>query len=189
VALDEQIIEIEERARDLRLLLNDTIREAQEKAEGGDLPGTADQMVDLLEVIKALKADVREIDNEANPTLVTIMDRMNTRKFDRGSLTVEKRVSNYRTNWQNKVLIRAVVNTALDEIAQREYLDQETGEFVSERAIVAPWMDAVVERLLACAAFRDWRVTALRAHIPGVDPDSFCDVKRSVKAVIGRVHK
>ncbi len=189
MALDERILEIEEQARDLGLLLNDAIREAQETAEDGGLSETADQMVDLLEVIKTLKSNIRDIDNEANPTLVTIMDRMNTRKFERGALTVEKRVSNYRTNWQNKVLIRAVVNTALDEIAQREYLDQETGEFVSERAIVAPWMDAVVERLLACAAFRDWRVTALRAHIPGVDPDSFCDVKRSVKAVVGRTHR
>ena len=45
-------------------------------------------------------------------------------------------------------------------------------------------MDAIVDRLLACAAFRDWRVTALRAHIPGLDPDNFCDVKRTVKAVV-----
>ena len=90
-------------------------------------------------------------------------------------------------NWQNNVLIRSVVNTAMDEIADREYVDQETGEPVSERAILAPWIEAIVERLLECAAFRDWRVTALRARVPGLDPDNFCDVKRSSKATISRV--
>ena len=57
---------------------------------------------------------------------------------------------------------------------------------VNERQIVAPFIDAVVERLLKCAAFRDWRVTALREYMPGVDPDNYCETERTTKAVIRR---
>ena len=191
--LDERIAEIDALAGDLRRSLDAAITEAKESAEDlvygpeSDLQCTANSMVDLLEVIKAHKAVMRDVDNEANPTLVTIMDHMGTRKFERGGLLVEKKQSSYRSNWQNNVLIRSVVNTAMDEIADREYVDQETGEPVSERAILAPWIEAIVERLLECAAFRDWRVTALRARVPGLDPDNFCDVKRSSKATISRV--
>ena len=85
---------------------------------------------------------------------------MGTRKFDRGSLEIERKVSNYRSNWQNDVLIRSVVNTCLDEIEQRTYVDQDTGEVIKERSIVGPWMEAVIERLLESAAVRDWRVPA-----------------------------
>lgn len=182
--LNDKLIEIQEAGDELRRLMGEAIRSAQEEAENGNLEETAGPMVDLLELIKGIKASVRDADNEANPTLVTIMDNMGTKKFSRGVLSVERKVSSYRTNWQNNVLIRSVVSTALDEMAERNYVDQESGELVSERAIIGPWIEAVVERLLACAAFRDWRVTALRAHIPGLDPDNFCDVKRTVKAVV-----
>jgi hypothetical protein len=190
--LDERIAEIDAMAGDLRRSLDAAITEAQESAEDlvygpeNDLQGTANSMVDLLEVIKAHKAVMRDVDNQANPTLVSIMDHMGTRKFERGGLVVEKKQSSYRSNWQNNVLIRSVVNTAMDEIADREYVDQETGEPISERSILAPWIEAIVERLLECAAFRDWRVTALRARVPGLDPDNFCDVKRSSKATISK---
>ena len=184
--LNDKLLEIEEAGHELRRLIGEEIRSAQEEAEGGDLEGTAGPLVDLLEIIKGIKAKVRDADNEANPTLVTIMDNMGTKKFERGSLSVERRVSSYRTNWQNDVLLRSVINTCLDEIEPRSYVDQESGELINERQIVAPWMDAVIDRLLACAAFRDWRVTALRSHIPGLNPDNLCDVKRSVKAVISR---
>ena len=182
----DKVAEIEERREALRTLIAGAINDAQESAENGELENTANGLVDLLQVISWTKADIRELDNEANPTLVTVMDQMGTRKFDYGSHTIERKVSNYRSNWQNDVLIRSVVNTCLDEIEQRSYVDQETGEKIDERSIVGPWMDAVIERLLECAAFRDWRVTALRARVPGLDPDNFCDVKRSTKAVLSR---
>ena len=187
--LNDKLLEIEEVGNDLRRLMGEAIRSAQEEAEGGDLEGTAGPLVDLLEIIKSIKANVRDAANEAHPALVTIMHNMGTKKFERGGLNVERKVSSYRTNWQNDVLIRSVINTALDEINPRNYVDQDSGEFINEREIVAPWMDAIVDRLMACAAFRDWRVTALRAHIPGLDPDNFCDVKRSIKAVIAPVRK
>ena len=182
--LNDKLVEIEEAGNELRRLMGEAICSAQEEAESGGFKETAGPLVDLLEIIKAIKANVRDADNEANPMLVAMMDNMGTKKFERGSLTVERRVSSYRTNWQNDVLVRSVINTALDEIHPRNYVDQESGAFINEREIVAPWLDAIVDRLLACAAFRDWRVTALRAHIPGLDPDNFCDVKRTVKAVV-----
>ena len=186
MTLNEKIAEIEELRGQLLTLTKETIRDTQEAAEAGLLEETAPELVDLLEVLKWTKSDIRDLDNESNETLVTIMDNMNTRKFQRGSFLVEKKISNYRTNWQNDVLLRSVINTCLDEIEPRSYVDQESGELINERQIVAPWMDAVIDRLLACAAFRDWRVTALRSHIPGLNPDNLCDVKRSVKAVISR---
>jgi hypothetical protein len=182
--LNDKLVEIEEAGNELRRLMGEAICSAQEEAESGGFEETAGPLVDLLEIITAIKANVRDADNEANPTLVAIMDNMGTKKFQRGALTIERRVSSYRTNWQNDVLVRSVINTALDEIHPRNYVDQDSGAFINEREIVAPWMDAIVDRLLACAAFRDWRVTALRAHIPGLDPDNFCDVKRTVKAVV-----
>ena len=184
--LKDKVAEIEDKRSELRGLISSTISEAQDLAEGGEFEDSANGLVDLLQVIAWAKADIRELDNQANPSLVTVMDQMGTRKFDRGSLEIERKVSNYRSNWQNDVLIRSVVNTCLDEIEQRTYVDQDSGEVIKERSIVGPWMEAVIERLLECAAFRDWRVTALRAHVPGLNPDDFCDVKRSTKAVLSR---
>jgi hypothetical protein len=184
--LKDKIAEIEQKREELRSLTQDTLREAQELAEGGELESTAHQLTDLLQVVKWTKQDFNEIDKESNSSLVTIMDKMGQRKFEAGGYLVERKISNYRKNWQNDVLIRSVVNTAMDELAERSYVDQESGELVSERAILGPWIEAVVDRLLECAAFRDWRVTALRARIPGLDPDNFCDVERSTKAVISR---
>ncbi len=186
--LTDRIINLDERARDLERDMRSLLRDAQESAESaehdGDRQVVAEDMVDLLETLKAHKANLREVDNEANPSLVTVMDSLGVKKFTRGSLEIERRVSNYRSNWQNQVLVRAVITTALDELQDRNYVDQESGELVNERSIVAPWMEAAVDRLLECAAFRDWRVTALRARVPGLDPDNFCDTKRSTKAVI-----
>lgn len=183
---NEKILNIADYADGLRDMLNGYLKETQEDAEGGNLQGSSEAMVSLLDLLGDIKAQVREIDNEANPSLVTVMDKMGQRNLEYASISVERRVSNYRSNWQNDVLVRAVINSALDEIQPREYVDQETGEPIHEREIVAPWMDAVVDRLLECAAFRDWRVTALRHNIPGLNPDNFCDVKSTTKAVLRR---
>lgn len=185
MTLKDNLFEIEDLQKKLIDLQKKTLREAQELAEQGD-EDVKNRLVDLLESTKWQKSDLRDLDNEANEALVTIMDRAGTRKFESGSLNVERKVSNYRSNWQNDVLLRSVINTCLDEIEQRSYVDQDTGEKIDERDILSPWMEHVVERLLKCAAFRDWRVTALRAYIPGLDPDNFCDTKRSIKAVISR---
>ena len=71
--LNDKLVEIEEAGNELRRLMGEAIRSAQEEAEDGDLEGTAGPLVDLLEIIKGIKANVRDADNEANPTLVTIM--------------------------------------------------------------------------------------------------------------------
>ncbi len=183
---NEKILDLQDHADTVRTMMADYLKAAQADAESGNLEASSEGMVWLLEALGDIKAQVREVDSETNPSLVTVMDQMGERRFEVGSTMIERKVSNYRSNWQNQVLVRAVVNTALDDIEPRDYVDQETGAMISEREIVAPWMDAVVERLLECAAFRDWRVTALRARIPGMDPDNFCDVKRSVKAVLRR---
>tara|TARA_B100000029_G_scaffold247524_1_gene244409 strand:+ start:24299 stop:24859 length:561 start_codon:yes stop_codon:yes gene_type:complete len=184
--LKDKIAEIEERRAELRALTQETLREAQDQAESGELEKTAHELADLLQVVKWTKQDFNEIDKESNASLVVVMDKMGTKKFEYGTQMVERKVSNYRKNWQNDSLIRSVVNTAMDEIQERTYVDQHSGEVVNERTIVGPFMEAVIDRLLECAAFRDWRVTALRHYIPGIDPDNFCDVERTTKAVISR---
>lgn len=185
--LKDAIYEIEEKREELRLLTKSALEEAQRMAqEDDDLPQTANLLVELCEAIKWAKSNMNDLNKEANPTLVTVMDMMGERRFEHSNYEVERRVSNYRKNWQNDSLIRSVVNTALDELDDRDYVDQTTGELINERQIVAPFIDAVVERLLKCAAFRDWRVTALREYMPGVDPDNYCETERTTKAVIRR---
>ena len=93
MTLNDKLIEIEEAGNELRRLMGEAIRSAQEEAEGGDFEGTAGPLVDLLELIKGIKSSVRDADNEANPTLVTIMDNMGTKKFERGALNVERKIS------------------------------------------------------------------------------------------------
>jgi|TARA_R100000278_G_C5466810_1_gene162971 hypothetical protein len=185
--LKDMIYEIEEKREELRKMTQEAVGEAQRQVQSGDdLADTANLLVELCESIKWAKSDMNTLDKEANPTLVTAMDMMGERKFAHGTFEIERRVSNYRKNWQNDSLLRSVVNTAMDEIEDRDYVDQTTGELINERNIVAPFIDAVVERLLACAAFRDWRVTALRNYMPGVDPDNYCEVESTTKAVIRR---
>jgi len=186
--LKEKIVEIQEMREELTRLTQSALEDAQEMAhEADDLGEVANRLVDLCEAIKFVKSDFNTIDKETNPTLVTVMDMIGERRFEYGGYEVERKISNYRKNWQNESLIRSVVTTALDEIEDRNYVDQITGELINERDIVAPFMDHVVERLLKCAAFRDWRVTALRNFLPGVDPDNYCEVERSTKAVIRRM--
>lgn len=185
--MKDKIIEIQEMREDLRKLTQEALEDAQSMVqETDDLGEVANRLVDLCEAIKFVKSDFNAIDKETNPTLVTVMDMIGERKFEYGGYEVERKISNYRKNWQNESLIRSVVNTALDEIEDRNYVDQITGELINEREIVAPFVDAVIERLLKCAAFRDWRVTALRNYMPGVDPDNYCEVERTTKAVIRR---
>ena len=185
--LKDTIYEIEEKREELRLLTKGAVEEAQRMAqEDDDLGETANLLVELCEAIKWAKTNKADLDKEANPTLVTVMDMMGEKKFQHSNYEIERRVSNYRKNWQNDSLVRSVVNTALDEVEDRNYVDQNTGELVNEREIVAPFIEAVIERLLACAAFRGWRVTALRNYMPGVDPDNYCEVERTTKAVIRR---
>jgi len=183
---DQQIEDIQQQADGLNEMLADYINTAKVNATEGDLSGSAEGLTYLLYLIRDIKARVKDADDEANPALVEVMDHMGEKQVEYGSISVERKISNYRTNWQNQVLIRAVVTAALDEIEEREFVDQESGSYVSERAIVAPWVDAIISRLLECAAFRDWRVTALRNNIPGLNPDDFCEVRRSTKAVLRR---
>ena len=183
--LKDMIYEIEDKRAELRKMTQEAVTEAQRQVQAGDDIGeTANLLVELCEAIKWAKSDLNTLDKEANPTLVTAMDMMGERKFAHGMYEIERRVSNYRKNWQNDSLLRSVVNTAMDEIEDRDYVDQTTGELINERNIVAPFVEAVVERLLACAAFRDWRVTALRNYMTGVTPDNYCEVESTTKAVI-----
>ena len=50
--LKDKIAEIEERRAELRALTQETLREAQDQAESGELEKTAHELADLLQVVK-----------------------------------------------------------------------------------------------------------------------------------------
>jgi hypothetical protein len=50
--------------------------------------------------------------------------------------------------------------------------------------VAKPLIDGVVKNIVDAAAIRDWRVTALRAMIPGLNPDDFCEVEKTERVSI-----
>jgi hypothetical protein len=65
-------------------------------------------------------------------------------------------------------------------------IDPNTGELVDLITIAKPIIDIVVKNVTEAAAIRDWRVTALRAMLPGLNPDDFCEVEKAEKISIRR---
>jgi hypothetical protein len=82
-------------------------------------------------------------------------------------------------------LIEAVINTSLAD-ENGEVVNPSTGEVIDIITIAKPLIDNVIRNLTATAAIRDWRVTALRNIVPGMNPDDFCEVEKSEKVSILR---
>jgi hypothetical protein len=70
--------------------------------------------------------------------------------------------------------------------AEGEVVDPATGEVLDILTIAKPLIDNVVKNLTATAAIRDWRVTAVRNIVPGLNPDDFCEVEKSERVSILR---
>jgi hypothetical protein len=109
---------------------------------------------------------------------------MNGDKFlERGSYTAERKIASTRKNWDHQVLLEAVVNKALAEESSI-VVDPATGEVIDLSTVAKPLIDTVVDHVTKAARVADWRVTALRAMIPGLNPDDFCEVEKSERVSI-----
>ena len=110
--------------------------------------------------------------------------RLNGEKVrDYGTHVAERKISSTRKNWEHKTLLEAVVNTSLADEDSR-VIDPNTGEVIDLLVIAKPIIDLVVKNIADAAAIRDWRVTALRAMIPGLNPDDFCEVEKTERVSI-----
>jgi hypothetical protein len=153
--------------------------------ENGAREFDPDEAFGALVNIAEMKRQIREVEDAINELFVAWM-RLNGEKVrDYGSHVAERKVSSSRKNWEHKTLLEAVVNMSLEQEDSR-VIDPSTGEVIDLIQIAKPLVDNVVKNLADAAAIRDWRVTALRAMIPGLNPDDFCEVEKSERVSIRR---
>ena len=100
-----------------------------------------------------------------------------------GDMVAERKFNSSRKNWAHQVLMEVVVNQALAKDAT-SVVDPSTGEIIDLTTYAKPIIDSVVEHLTRAAAIREWRVTALKAMVPGLNPDDFCEVEKSERVSI-----
>lgn len=138
---------------------------------------TQDELFNSLVEIGELKTLVRDLEKRLNSLLVEEMRRNGEKVVEYGNLVAERRFSSTRKNWQHETLIEAVVNKALSKDSGA-VIDPSSGEILDLTEIARPIVDAVVDNLIRTAAVREWRVTALKALIPGLNPDDFSEVEK-----------
>lgn len=172
----------------VKLLMNqlsEALLPAVRSIEDGAREFDPDEAFNALVDIAELKRQTREVEDAINELFVAWM-RMNGEKIrDYGTHVAERKVSSSRKNWEHKTLIEAVVNMSLADEAS-SVIDPNTGEVIDLVAVAKPIIDSVVKNLADAAAIRDWRVTALRAMIPGLNPDDFCEVEKTERVSIRR---
>lgn len=165
--------------------LTDSVRSTVRGLEDGATEINPDVLFNALVEISELKREVREVEDSVNELLVTWM-RLNGEKVrNYGTHTAERKVSSSRKNWEHKTLLEAVVNMSLSQDGGT-VIDPNTGELIDLIAIAKPIIDTVVKNVTEAAAIRDWRVTALRAMLPGLNPDDFCEVEKTERISIRR---
>jgi len=140
---------------------------------------------EALFLMSEYKKQLSVIENSINEAMVHNMTINGEKVHDFGTHVVERKISSRRKNWEHKTLIEAVINTSLSN-ADGEVVNPETGELIDIITIAKPLIDNVIRNLTATAAIRDWRVTALRNIVPGMNPDDFCEVEKSEKVSILR---
>lgn len=161
------------------------IRPSVRSLQDGTTETDPDMLFNALVDIAELKREIREVEDSLNELLVTWM-RLNGEKVRvYGNHTAERKVSSTRKNWEHKTLLEAVVNMSLSQDGGT-VIDPNTGELVDLITIAKPIIDVVVKNVTEAAAIRDWRVTALRAMLPGLNPDDFCEVEKAEKISIRR---
>lgn len=163
--------------------LSDSLGKTIARIERGAEEINQDEVFDTLVHIGELKHIVRDVEGKLNSLLTEHM-RMNGDKFlERGSYTAERKIASTRKNWDHQVLLEAVVNKALAEESSI-VVDPATGEVIDLSTVAKPLIDTVVDHVTKAARVADWRVTALRAMIPGLNPDDFCEVEKSERVSI-----
>lgn len=174
-----------EQIEEVRAILKDGLQSKVSRLENEVDEFDKSEAFDALLVIADLKRDVREYEERINKLLTQWMIFNGEKQLDFGTMVAEKKRSSSRKNWQHDTLLEAVVNMSISE-EQGSIVDPATGELIDVISFAKPIIDAVVKNVQAAAAIREWRVTALRTMIPGLNPDDFCEVEVSEKVSIRR---
>jgi hypothetical protein len=178
-------MKLNEEIRSLMDNLAGTVVPSVKSIENGAREFDPDEAFDALVNIAELKRQTREVEDAINELFVAWM-RLNGEKLrDYGTHVAERKISSSRKNWEHKTLLEAVVNMSLSQ-EDSTVIDPNTGEVIDLINIAKPLIDNVVKNLAEAAAIRDWRVTALRAMIPGLNPDDFCEVEKTERVSIRR---
>lgn len=176
-------MKINEQIQSVMDVLAETAGSTVKGFEDGTSEFNPDDGFNALVNIAELKRQTRQIEDSVNELLVAWM-RLNGEKVrDYGTHVAERKVSSSRKNWEHKVLLEAVVNMSLADENSR-VIDPNTGEVIDLLLIAKPIIDIVVKNIADAAAIRDWRVTALRAMIPGLNPDDFCEVEKTERVSV-----
>jgi|APGre2960657444_1045066.scaffolds.fasta_scaffold97388_2 hypothetical protein len=176
-------MQMNETVQSAALLIAVELARTVERLENGVEEISQDELFNTLVELGELKYAVRTSETRLNILLTEHM-RMNGDKIlEYGSLIAERKFSSSRKNWEHGVLLEAVVNKVLSRESGM-VVDPTTGEVVDLTNIAKPLIDAVVDNITKAAAIREWRVTALRALLPGLNPDDFCEVEKAERVSI-----
>jgi hypothetical protein len=165
------------------IILKESIGSTIERLENDSEEFDPNEAFDGLVLFAEAKAQLREYETRLNQLMVLYMRQQGERALFFGDMVAERRISSTRKNWEHKTLLEAVVNKSLSE-ESASVVDPSTGEVLDLSYYAKPLIDNVVRNLAVAAAIRDWRVTALKAMIPGLNPDDFCEVEKAERVSI-----
>lgn len=163
--------------------VNDELSREIDRLEGEDSEFNNIDAIDALMMISDLKRNIRECEERINSMLTAWMLNNGEKQIEYCGMVAERKKSSTRKNWQHDTLLQAVINTSLND-EDRRIVDPETGEYIDLLVVAKPLIDHVVKNIQATAAIREWRVTALRSIVPGLNPDDFCEVESVEKVSI-----
>jgi len=169
--------------KDADMILKENIGKTVERLENEAEEFSESEAFNALVALSDLKATVREFEIRINVLLTTWMRINGEKVLEFGDMTAERKFSATRKNWQHGTLLEAVINKSLSQ-ESTVVVDPASGEVIDLTTIARPIIDAVVENVTKAARIGDWRVTALRSMLPGMDPDNFCEVEKAERVSI-----
>ena len=183
----DKTMSIYEAITEISVTLKENVGGATERLENEVDEFNKDNVFFALVALSDLKGQARDLESRLNVLMTSYM-RMNGEKvLEFGDLIAERKFSSSRKNWEHATLLEAVVNTALSK-NMSTVIDPNTGELLDLSDFAKPIIDSVVEHVTRAAAIREWRVTALRAMVPGLNPDDFCEVEKAERVSIRRTY-
>lgn len=171
--------------KEAEIVIKENIGSTVERLENQVEEFNETEAFNALVALSDLKGVIREIELRLNVLLTSWMRTNGEKVLEFGDMMAERKFSATRKNWEHQTLLEAVVNKAISN-ENTVVVDPSTGEVIDLTVVARPIIDSVVESLTKAVAIRDWRVTALRAMIPGLNPDDFCEVEKSERVSIRR---
>lgn len=178
-------MKIDDALTEIDLVLKEKIDPVIQRIENGVEKFDVDEAFEALIMFTDTKARLRDVESRLNNLMVEYMRHEGEKVIFRGDYSAERKMNSSRKNWQHGTLIEAVVNVSLSQ-ELGSVVDTNTGEVVDLTHVARPLIDSVVENLSRAAAIREWRVKDLRALVPGLNPDDFCEVEKAERVSIKR---